>query len=131
MDSQIEKVKALCARVSCNLFGKQFNIRVERDNLHPKDGRIFLQLTYSAVCTKEVGTELEHTSEEKEWHGRKWYLSEFMTDDEVIKTCYGAFKMCVEHEIMESFKVDGKILFNPHVNYLDLLDVSHKEVSRT
>jgi hypothetical protein len=39
--------------------------------------------------------------------------------------------MCVEHEIMEAFKVDGKILFNPHVNYLDLLDVSHKEVSRT
>jgi hypothetical protein len=54
-----------------------------------------------------------------------------MTDDEIIKTSYGAFKAAVEHEVMEGFKVDGIILFNPHVNFEELLKISHKEIKRS
>lgn len=53
-----------------------------------------------------------------------------MTDDEIIKTAYLAFKIAVEHEIMEGFRVDGKILFNPHASYDALLKASDVEVSR-
>jgi hypothetical protein len=122
MDTQVEKVKEITKRISINFFGSEFKIRVERDNVRPEDGRIFLQAVFNAPCTKQDSTQ--------EWHGRKWYLSEFMPDDEIMKTAYAAFKMAVEHEAMESFKVDGIILFNPHVNFEELLKVSHKEVKR-
>lgn len=105
-----------------NVFGTEFMLRVERDNLDPVNGRVFLQVTYDAPCTK--------TGEVKEWHGRKWYLSEHMTDDEIVKTAWCALEAAVKHETMEGFKVDGIILFNPHVNYSVLLTVSGYEVQR-
>lgn len=118
----IAKIKQLLSRVTMSCFGADFKIRVEHDNEY-ENGRIFIQVTYDAPCTK--------TGEIKEWHGRKWYLSKHMTDDEVIKTTYCAFKAAVEHEIMEGFKLDNIILFNPHVNFEELLKVSNLEVKRT
>lgn len=53
-----------------------------------------------------------------------------MTDDEVVKTAYCAFEAAVKHEVMEGFKVDGKILFNPHMNFEALLSISDKEIYR-
>lgn len=53
-----------------------------------------------------------------------------MTDDEIVKTAWCAFEAAVKHEIMEGFKVDGKILFNPHLNFEALLSISHLEVKR-
>ena len=85
-------------------------------------GRVYLQVSYEAPDT--------HDGVMKTWTGRKWYLSEFMTNDEIIKTAYVAFESCVKHEVMKGFKVDGIILFNPHVAYDVLLEVSHKEVKR-
>lgn len=65
-----------------------------------------------------------------EWSGRKWYLSDYMTSDEIIKTCYVAFEAAVKHEIMEGFKVGGIVLFNPHTQYTELLKISHLEIQR-
>jgi len=87
-----------------------------------RKGRLYLQFSYKAPCTK--------TSIVSDWKGRKWYLSSHMTEDEVIKTAYAAFQACINHEIMEGFKVDNIILFNPHVSYKELLKVSHKEIKR-
>ena len=113
-------VETIIERISMNLFGQTFNVRAEKDN---KGGdRIFVQITYESPCNK--------TGEVKEWHGRKWYLSEHMTEDEIIKTCFAAFKATVEHETMEAFKVDDIILFNPHINYEELLKISNKEIKR-
>lgn len=64
------------------------------------------------------------------WFGRKWYLSEFMTDDEIVKTAYSAFRQALEHEVMEGFKVDDKPLFNPHLDFEALLEISDHEVIR-
>lgn len=105
-------------------FGTRFSIRVEHDNEFSVNnkGRVFLQVTYNAPCGK--------SGQVQEWHGRKWYLSKHMTDDEVIKTAYVAFESAVKHEIMEGFKVDGIVLFNPHINFEELLSISHREVKR-
>lgn len=116
-----EKVMAIVNRIQMNVLGIEFGIRVGRDQLHTP-GRVFLQCVYMAPCTK--------TGEVQEWGGRKWYLSEFMTDDEIVKTAWCAFEAAVKHEVMEGFKVDGKILFNPHVHYMELLAVSEREVRR-
>ncbi len=102
-------------------FGTIFKLRIARDQKYSR-GRFFIQVTYKAKCNK--------TGKMQEWHGRKWYLSDHMTNDEVVKTAYAAFKATVEHEIMEGFKINGVVLFNPHVNYLSLIKISNQEVSR-
>jgi hypothetical protein len=122
MDIQLTSVQNLAQQISCSCLGIPFHIRVERDNKNPINGRIFVQICYQAPCSK-AGSPLE-------WHGRKWYLSEHMTDDEIVKTIYAAFETAIKHEIMEGFKVNGIILFNPHTHYKALLNVSHNEVSR-
>ncbi len=121
-ENDIEKVKGIVARISAKVLGVEFKIRVERDQKHPKDGRVFLQYFYVAPCTR--------TGEIKEWSCRKWYLSEYMTDDEIVKTAFGALKAAMEHEVMESFQIDGKNPFNPHVHFTTLLSVTDKEVTR-
>jgi hypothetical protein len=117
----IQKVQQITNRITMSVFGTSFRFRIASDDLHD-NGRIFLQVFYTAPCSK--------TGTMQDWRGRKWYLSEFMTDDEVIKTAYTAFEYCVKHEVMEGFKVDNTILFNPHVNYEALLSVSNQEIKR-
>lgn len=116
----IDRVLKLADRCSLNCFGVNFKLRVETDLKY--GGRPFIQIIYNAVCSK--------TGNIENWNGRKWYLSGYMTDDEIIKTIYAAFKSSIEHEIMEGFKVDGKILFNPHVNFEELLKISDREITR-
>lgn len=121
----IEKVKKITERISMNCCGIEFKLRVEYDNEFYNghdNSRVFIQVVYTSKCTK--------TNESKMWHGRKWYLSRHMTPDEIIKTAYAAFESCVKHEVMEGFKVDGIVLFNPHVDYEALLSVSRHEVFR-
>lgn len=122
MDLEIEKIKSVLDRVSMNVFNMKFKVRVERDNEQPENGRIFLQIVFEAPCA--------NNRETKEWHGCKEYLSKHMTNDELIKRAYKAFKAAVDHEVMEAFKVDNITLFNPHVDFEELLKISHKEVKR-
>lgn len=53
-----------------------------------------------------------------------------MTENEIVKRAYVACESAVKHEVMESFKFDGVIVFNPHVNFRKLLEVSPHEVRR-
>ena len=117
---KIEQVEQIAKRITMMVLGNEMTLRVDKDAFGT---RLFLQVVYPALCTK--------TEVLKLFRGRKWYLSQYMTEDEVIKTAYAAFEAAVKHEVMEGFKVDGIILFNPHVNYKELLQVSHKEVTRT
>jgi hypothetical protein len=117
-----EQICQLCDNIEMKCLGKPFSLRVERDVKRPDDGRVFLQVLYIAPCVK--------TGEQKEWRGRKFYLSDHMTADEVVKTAFLAFKLAVEHEIMEGFTVGGKPLFNPHVDFTQLLAISQKEIVR-
>jgi len=120
----LEKAQELCKSINLSCLGNSsFKIRVEKDNKQPEEGRVFIQVIYDAPCIK--------TNEWKPWHGRKFYLSEHMTQDEVVKTVYLAFRLAVEHEVMEGFRINGTALFNPHVDFLELLAVSGKEVSRS
>lgn len=121
MDKLIQ-ITELLGRVSFNLFGVEFKVIAHKDKINPKSGRIYIQTQYSAKCNK--------SAVEQVWFGSKYYLSDYMTNDEVIKKAYVACQQAVNHEVMEAFKVDGIILFNPHVDFEELLKVSHKEVTR-
>ncbi len=123
ISKELQRIYSLTKRITLSVLGQEFKLRIMPDIKHSDCGRIFVQVTYNSPCTK--------TGEMEEWRGRKWYLSEFMTDDEIVKTCWAAFEAAVKHELLEGFKVDGKTLFNPHVNFEELLLVSHKEVTRS
>ena len=129
----IDKVRKLCAPLTMECLEKKFDLIISYDNIYTiwteeslncLHGRTYIQIKYNTLCT-------HHEDEEKEWKGRKFYLSEFMTDDEIIKTVWVAFKMCIEHEIMEGFKYADKIIFNPHVPYTELITLADKEIQRT
>ena len=124
-----QRVEQLLSRVKLKCLDKEFNILIKYDDKYTEirggmsyNGRVYIQLEYNSSCNKDTDQDY--------WKGRKWYLSEHMTDDEIIKTCYAAFEACVKHEIMEGFKVDGKMLFNPHINFEELLLISDKEITR-
>lgn len=48
------------------------------------------------------------------WRGRKWLLSDHMTDGEVVQTAWLAFQVALEHEMRETFLYKGQAVFDPH-----------------
>jgi hypothetical protein len=118
--NHLARIRNILNQVTFNIFGQEFLLKVQN---FEKSRRIFIQVFYKAPCTK--------TGKIEEWKGRKWDISKFATDSEIIFTAYTACKMAMEHEIMESFKVNNIILINPHVDYKELLNISHIEVKRT
>lgn len=118
-----KRVAELNKRIKMLALGKKFQLRIEYDlKSQMKSPRVFIQIEYKSRCRKTGKNEI--------WRGKKWYLSEHMPDDEIVKTIYCAFEMAVKHEVLEGFLVDGKSLFNPHVNFEELLKISDREVTR-
>lgn len=114
-------VRLLISHITFTCLEKEFSFIVSNDLTYNTE-RVFIQVRYNSKCNK--------TGEKETWKGRKWYLSEYMTEDEVVKTAYTACETAVKHEIMEGFKFDDIIVFNPHVNFRELLSISHKEIKR-
>lgn len=123
-DHRLIYIKSLFSEISCLIFNTYIDFIVKRDVKSPETGRIFIQTVYNCKDSKEVNARA------KVFKGRKWYLSDHMLEDEIIKTAYLAFETCVKHEMLEGFRVGHVTLFNPHVDYKELLKISNKEVKR-
>lgn len=126
----IDKVKVLLARVRLSCLDKDFKIVIEYDKKHMASAfnydiepRVFIKITCITVCRKTRRAWVQH--------GRKWYLSDHMTDDEIVKTAFGAYERFISHEAAEGFFVDGLPLFNPHTDFEEMLKICNKEVKRT
>lgn len=129
MKNNLQKVEGLLGRISTELFGTKFTIKAYYDKEHSEalqnigiEPRVYIQAHYDSACTD--------TEEIQTWNSGKHYLSTYMTDDEIIKRAWVCYEMAVKHEVMESFKVDGLRLFNPHTPFQALLKVSTTEVKR-
>ena len=83
------KIKKLLSRIKCVCLEKEFNILFELDKIY--NNRYYIQLEYNSKCNKRRKIQIIEKVE-------KWYLSEYMTEDEVVKTCYAAFQACINHE---------------------------------
>lgn len=124
--SLFEILELIKKRIDVSIMGIDFDFIVDYDKKYTKKvyneetwsnkevGRIYIQPFYKAPCTK--------TGVHNTWKGAKWYLSSHMTENEIIGTAFKAIKAAVEHEILEGFKVDGVILFNPHVDFAKLIE---------
>jgi len=48
--------------------------------------------------------------------GRKWFLSRYSCDTEIVQTCWASVKRAELHEMQELFKFDGVDIFNNHIS---------------
>jgi hypothetical protein len=117
IDIDLERVNNIVSSIQY----RDWSLRAERDNSN-QDGRIFLQWVYTDKCVL--------TGENKEWHCRKWYLSPYMLESEIVKTAFAGALAAEEHEVRERFRYKDIRLFNPHVSLEALMDMAKRETTR-
>lgn len=59
--------------------------------------------------------------------GRKWRISGWMTDSEVVQTAFMAAQACMSHETREAFKFQGEPVMRPHFDVYELVALSKRE----
>lgn len=96
---------------------KDWHLHVGRDS--KRNFAPYLQWEFIAPCAK-TGTPAKQRS-------RKWYLSEYMTESELVQTAFKAALTAEEHECREAFRYAGYRVFNPHVSVTALMTVCHRE----
>ena len=85
-------------------------------------GREYLQWKFIGPCVKTGSVSVQP--------GRKWWLSEFMTESEVVQTAMAAALQAEEHECREFFAYQGKRLFQPHISVRALMVACETEDAR-
>lgn len=94
--------------------------------------KLLTQITYKTnwyvvVVNDKAGIYLQlqlqvsNSSGDCSLHGRKWRLSDHMTDSEIIQTAFKAFLTFEEHECREMFEFQGAKVFGPHHDVHDLV----------
>lgn len=57
-------------------------------------------------------------------HCRKWYLSNHMTKQELVRTAWKAYEAAVIHEAQEKFLYKGRMIYGPHIDVEALWEVA-------
>ena len=86
-----------------------------------KPGEAYLQWSFTApdyTTPADPGAHL--------WFTRKYRLSMYMTESELVQTAFFAALQAEEHECREAFKYKGGAPFNPHININALLAASEQ-----
>ena len=76
----------------------------------------FLQVRYVDEDTE--------TGEPERQHGRKWYVSRFSTDSEIVQTAFKAILTSLEHFAREHFLFDGVPVLGPHFDLQFLVEAA-------
>ncbi len=78
---------------------------------------LYIQVQFDDVCTKTNKAEVQK--------GRKYHVSRYATESEIVQTCLLAALQATEHEVREKFKYEDKTVFHPHFDvhgFADLVD---------
>ena len=59
---------------------------------------------------------------------RKWMLSYYMCDEEIISTAFKAMLAAVEHEAREQFTWEGEAIYRPHLDIRTLHKISSENL---
>jgi hypothetical protein len=73
----------------------------------------FLQAEFHSPCADTGNLTLMET--------RQWFISQNMTESEVVQTAFKCVLTAIEHEAREQFKYEGQAIFGPHFNVNDLV----------
>jgi hypothetical protein len=96
-------------------LGMKCRINIGHDDENDP-GRYYLQIECIRV---DVITGVEGLG-----YGGKAYLSEHMTDSEIIQVAFGIYKGYWEHEARETFQWKGRRVFGPHISTEALWEVA-------
>jgi hypothetical protein len=102
-------------RIIGNVKYKDWSFRFEP---HPDASRFFLQVQFFAPSSKTGEMELQS--------GRKWDVSEHMTESELVQTALKAVLTAEEHEAREQFTYKSHAIFGPHIDVSALLAISNQ-----
>lgn len=109
-DDRTQHIKNVLSRITfCDHLGEAWTFKVDT---FTNSVAHYIQACFYALDV-ETGTK-------EQQRGRKWYISDFATDSEIVFTCLAAVKMALQHEMHESFLVDGHRLVDPHVDAFEL-----------
>ncbi len=81
--------------------------------------KFFIVAEFSATCSVKGTIEPQKS--------RKWEISQYATDSEIVQTCFKAVMTAMEHEIREHFKFQGEAVFGPHFDVLELVKFSKQQ----
>jgi hypothetical protein len=84
--------------------------------VNEKNSVPYLQIQFIGACNDSGKVEKQYC--------RKWQLSYYMTNSELVRTAYKAVLAAVEHEASENFFYKSERIFNPHVDVEALVQVS-------
>lgn len=96
---------------------KDWTLKLRRDPA--RANAQYLQWHFTGKCSRTgvIGPQFS----------RKWYLSRWMTESEVVQTAFKAAITAEEHETREHFKYCDKRVFNPHIGVRELMRVCEIE----
>lgn len=94
-----------------NINFKDFNFVAEPVNMG-----FYLQIYTNEI---DVGTGRSNLMS-----GRKWFVSEYASKNEIVRTAFKAVLTWQEHESREFFKYKNLSIFSPHLNIDDLVALS-------
>lgn len=84
--------------------------------LREKDSVPYLQVQFYAPDS--------FTGEIERQYCRKWMLSRFMTDSEIVRTAFKAVEAAVLHELQEDFRFMDEPVYRPHFDIYSLWQLS-------
>jgi len=58
---------------------------------------------------------------------RKWYVSAFSTESEIVETAFKACRISMEHVVKEHFTYRGRRVFSPHFHVQARIDACDAE----
>lgn len=106
MDADLARLKNVVTQVAHPGF--LFQVTLE-------GGHYFLRIHSQSRCNT--------TGVWMQWAGRKWRLSPYMTDGEVVQTAFLASIQAAEHEHREQFTYKGAAVFDPHYDIDKLVEL--------
>lgn len=62
--------------------------------------------------------------------GREWFVKRGTSASGLVKTCFIACRLILDHELMEMFLYDGVKPFDPHHNLVDLAEAAASKRER-
>ena len=120
MKQSADTIRALISRIAFPMF-PTWTLRFNPGTTggEGRSASPYLQVHGWDTCAK--------TGQTLQWTGRKWLISYWMCDTEVICTAYKAIQAAVEHEMREKFLVDGLAVFDPHRSLESMLEAARVE----
>lgn len=122
-DPQLEKLRAV---VGCIMYRPNWTLYVDwftgsgRRDAKAEERIYYLSTT---IRTRDAVTGESVTVE-----GRRWLLSPYSCESEIVQTALMAIMAAEEHEARERFRYKGVRVFNPHIDVKWLLN--NQEESR-